>query len=137
MSHLRRLELFSVVYPALPGWAKCVPRLGRLSEADGNRAGREASGTKGEGDVEKRTMSRSAPSMCNLRRAAAWGTGRNACATEKQLTVQCRIEQYKRDRYYEHGTETICLLAEALSFDRRPPAVGRPWRLYCFSRGSC
>src|SRR5580692_1413046 len=53
MSHLRRLELFSVVYPALPGWAKCVPRLGRLSEADGNRAGREASGTKGEGDVEK------------------------------------------------------------------------------------
>jgi len=41
------------VYPALPGWAKCVPRLRRLSEADGNRAGREASGTKGKGDVKK------------------------------------------------------------------------------------
>ena len=37
-----------------------------------------------ETPTAKRTMSRCLPSICVLRRVAAWGTGRIACATERQ-----------------------------------------------------
>jgi hypothetical protein len=40
----------------------------------------------------KRTMSRCVPGILRLWRVAAWGTGRNACATERRKT-KARVRQ--------------------------------------------